>query len=110
VPTLPSSCRCRCDCDCRCCRWKSTPKRFALAGGAQWFAPTTLTDLVALQQQFHTAAPNTVKYVCGNTGYGVEKYYNAGLLPTPYSVSAAASARARRRCMCLTRLVVVSVD
>ncbi len=51
-----------------------------------WYAPTTLTDLIALQQQFATAAPGTVKYVCGNTAYGVEKYFNGLDAPTPYTV------------------------
>ncbi len=63
-----------------------TPKRFGTAS-VQWFAPVTLADLTALQAQFATAPAGTVKYVCGNTTYGVEKYFNGLGAPTPYTVS-----------------------
>ena len=35
--------------------------------------------------QFAGSPPGTVKLVCGNTSYGVEKYFNATGVPTPYS-------------------------
>lgn len=76
-------------------RWVRTPKHFrkrvgavgtASASTVSWYTPTTLTDLVALQAQFSTAPVGTVKYVCGNTAYGVEKYYNTPMYPTAYTV------------------------
>ncbi len=84
----------------RCCHcsWVRTPKHFKFTparkfgepkstdGTVSWYAPVTLADLVALQAQFATAAPNTVKYVCGNTADGVEKYYQTPLYPISYSV------------------------
>jgi hypothetical protein len=72
-----------------------TPKRFASAT-VQWFAPITLGDLTALQAQFATAPAGTVKYVCGNTTYGVEKYFNGETFQTPYSV---------RVCVCVCMCV-----
>jgi len=80
-------------------RWVRVPKHFrsvrpslfgasppSAAPSVEWFSPTTLADLVALQAQFRTAEPGTVKYVCGNTAYGVEKYYNSPQYPTAYTV------------------------
>ena len=37
----------------------------------QWFAPTTLDGLTSLQKQFASAAASTVKFVSGNTAYGM---------------------------------------
>jgi hypothetical protein len=51
-----------------------------------WLSPTSLADLTALQSEYSAAAPGTVKYVCANTSYGVEKYFNGTGYPTPYSV------------------------
>ena len=69
--------------------WKPKSQYFtALKGEAtvEWYSPTTLTDLTSLQAQFASAPPGTVKYVCGNTSFGVEKYFNTPRFPTQYTV------------------------
>ena len=80
-------------------RWVYNAKYFStkLRGvtTVQWFAPTTLTALTALQAQYARADPGTVKYVCGNTAYGVQKYFNASGYQTPYTVRAARRWRCR---------------
>jgi hypothetical protein len=76
-------------------RWVRVPKHFrtsvspflsAALTTTSWYSPVTLADLVALQAQFATAPAGTVKYVCGNTAYGVEKYFNTPSYPTGYTV------------------------
>ena len=72
---LPPTCLCACGVGCvRALSVAPVPKRFTkatAAGTVQWFSPMTISDLVALQSQFATAPAGTVKYVCGNTIYGV---------------------------------------